>query len=106
MKKMFISIIVVVAIIAAGIYSVRHFYETKANEIADKTEHYLIDHENKKKEEIKEVKGLNSKGGDYGVLVRVIFKDHPSIHHFYKQINGKIVYDGNEDISKVKEPVL
>lgn len=40
------------------------------------------------------------------VLVRVIFRDHPSIHHFYKQINGKIVYDGNEDISKVKEPVL
>ncbi|MCY9400974.1 hypothetical protein MOF38_14420, partial [Bacillus haynesii] len=61
---------------------------------------------NKKKEDIKEIKGIRSKGGDYGILVRVIYKDNPNVHYFYKSYKGKITYDGKEDISKAKEPKL
>ncbi|MGF7535463.1 hypothetical protein AAGG74_17565 [Bacillus mexicanus] len=105
-KKIVITTLVIVAIILAGIISVNFFYNYQAKKIASKTETYLITEENKKKEDLKEVKGIRSKVGDYGILVRVIYKNKPNIHYFYISNNGKIQYEGKEDLSKAKDPVL
>lgn len=106
MKKIALSFLIVAGLVVAAIFSVNYFYNVQAEKIADKTKDYLLNKENKKKEDIKEIKGIRSKGGDYGILVRVIYKDNPNVHYFYKSYKGKITYDGKEDISKAKEPKL
>lgn len=106
MKKIALSFLIVAGLVVAAIFSVNYFYNVQAEKIADKTNDYLLNKENKKKEDIKEIKGIRSKGGDYGILVRVIYKDNPNVHYFYKSYKGKITYDGKEDISKAKEPKL
>lgn len=68
-KKFVITASVIVVIIVAGILSFNFFYDYQAKKIASKTETYLITQENKKKEDFKEVKGIRSKVGDYGILV-------------------------------------
>ncbi|ATH91516.1 DUF3139 domain-containing protein [Bacillus glycinifermentans] len=106
LKKIALSFLIVAGLVVAAIFSVHYFYNTQAEKIAKKTENYLIDKENKKKEDMKEIKGIRSKGGDYGILVRVIYKNNPNVHYFYKSYKGKITYDGKEDLSKAKEPGL
>ncbi|MED1748510.1 MULTISPECIES: DUF3139 domain-containing protein [Bacillus] len=105
-KKITFSIVGLVALILIGFFSVNYFYDYQAKKIASETENYLINEEDKKKEDIKEVKGIRSKVGDYGILVRVIYKSEPNIHYFYISNNGKIMFEGKEDLSKAKDPVL
>lgn len=105
-KKIALIIIAIVALIVIGFFSVNYFYDYQAKKIASKTENYLINKEDKKKEDIKEVKGIRSKVGDYGILVRVIYKNEPNIHYFYISNNGKITFEGKEDLSKAKDPIL
>ncbi|PRP56870.1 hypothetical protein C7B71_02685 [Bacillus halotolerans] len=105
-KKIGITLIVIAALILIGFFSVNYFYDYQAKKIASKTETYLIKKKDKKKEDIKEVKGIRSKVGDYGILVRVIYKKEPNIHYFYISNNGKITFEGKEDLSKAKDPIL
>ncbi|MFS0657096.1 hypothetical protein [Bacillus sp. 179-C3.3 HS] len=105
-KKTVFFIVGIVALIIIGFLSVNLFYDYQAKRIASETEDYLINEKEKKKEDFKEIKGIRSKVGDYGILVRVIYKSKPHIHYFYISNNGKIIYEGKDDLSKVKEPFL
>ncbi|MDI3412082.1 hypothetical protein QKW52_24935 [Bacillus sonorensis] len=49
MKKIALSFLIVAGLVVAAIFSVNYFYNVQAEKIADKTESYLLNKENKKK---------------------------------------------------------
>lgn len=55
-KKIALIIIVIVALIVIGFFSVNYFYDYQAKKIASETENYLINEEDKKKKISKKLK--------------------------------------------------
>ncbi|MEN2466483.1 hypothetical protein [Ornithinibacillus sp. FSL M8-0202] len=71
----------------------KHVYDQQLDHITQKTKEYLKKEKQVEPSDIKEIQGAGSKGGDYGISVKVIFRNEPNKIYFYRSIDGEITED-------------
>ncbi|MNJ72889.1 hypothetical protein D3C77_696070 [compost metagenome] len=62
----------------------------KFNNYEQKTRDYIINELNMNMAQIKSITAFQSKGGDDGITISVIYTDEPDIKYYYKSIRGQI----------------
>lgn len=67
----------------------------------EKTRDYIVNELKTNPNEIKSITAFQSKGGDDGVTISVIYTDEPDIKYYYKSFRGTIKLD--ETISSLDD---